>query len=71
MQFCKNFTLIAPKCRSHDKHQITKCKRSFIAVTEFCKLVIFCVKMGLSDNFTERAPKCRSDDKHYKSSTEG
>ena len=26
MQFCENFTLIAPKCRSHDKDQITMCK---------------------------------------------
>ena len=43
----------------------------YCCVTEFCKLVIFCVIMGLSDDFTVRAPKCRSDDKHYKSSTEG
>ena len=39
-------------------------------VTEFCKLVIFCVIMGLSKNFTVRPLKCRSDGKHYKSRRE-
>ena len=39
-------------------------------VTEFCKLVIFCVIMGLSENFTVRPPKCLSDGKDYKSRRE-
>ena len=34
-------------------------------VTEFCKLAIFWVVMGLSYNFTVRAPRCRPDGKHH------